>query len=99
MSSFSKSLPYSCELQAGKRAELGKEKAKYLGHLPNGHHTIQSFLKSLIILLLLIINGKKIIRSRYKDMIIKKKKRAVKVYTQVCRGEKQALSGNFRVLC
>lgn len=88
MSSFSKSLPYSCELQAGKRAELGKEKAKYLGHLPNGHHTIQSFLKSLIILLLLIINGKKIIRrSGYKDMI-KKKKRAVKVYTQVCHGKK-----------
>lgn len=28
------------------------QRAEYLGHLPDGHHTIQSFLKSLIILLL-----------------------------------------------
>lgn len=44
--------------------ELGREKAKYLGHLPDGHHTIQSFLQPLIILLLLIVNEKKRIRRR-----------------------------------
>jgi hypothetical protein len=46
-------------LKTGRQRAGNRQRAEYLGHLPDGHHTIQSFLKPLVILLLWRINGKR----------------------------------------